>query len=226
MVSFASSLARAALLALPLLASAGQARPPGPTAPATSPSPPASPMNIEFAPSVAFRAHAAAVLKVPVAKVQGGAANAAVAARMPHGVGGAWGYEVSVDGERGPREVRGWATADAQVITPEHNLGRLLVEAGVWRKPLPAPDYQLAEQLARALLWALGPAYVLEASNTATTAWPELKVGAGGAGALVFSGSAAEAPGGGRPGPKTTYRLEVHFTADHAATLSRTVVQP
>jgi len=181
-------------------------------------------MTTDFPPSVAFRAHAATVFHVPVAKVQGGAANADVAAGMPNGIGGAWGYVVWTEGAGGEQELRGWATADAQVITPEHNLGRLLVEAGVWKQPPTAPSYQLAEQLARALLWAFGPSYVLVADNTATTAAPELTVGAGGAGALVFFAKAAAAPGGGRPGPATTYRLEVTFTPAHAATLRRTPV--
>jgi hypothetical protein len=212
---------RATAAAFALLAAAASASAAAPPAP---PAPQATPMTTDFAPSVAFRAHAASVLHVPVAKVKGGAANADVAGRMPNGVGGAWGYVVWTEGDGGEQELRGWATADAQVITPEHNLGRLLVEAGVWNQPPPVPSYQLAEQLARALLWALGPSYVLVAHNTATTAAPALTVGAGGAGSLVFFASAAAAPGGGRPGPATTYRFDVAFTAAHAASLRRTAV--
>ena len=46
-------------------------------------------------------------------------------------IGGAWAFEAGQIGVPGPTK-RGWALPDGTVITVKKNLGRLLVEAGVW----------------------------------------------------------------------------------------------
>src|SRR5688572_2164222 len=81
-------------------AQAGPSPQPKPQTPATTPPPPtppakAAPMTT-FMPTIKFREHAAKLLGVPAADIEGGAVDAADAADTvrPETVGGAWGYTV------------------------------------------------------------------------------------------------------------------------------------
>jgi hypothetical protein len=121
-------------------------------------------------------------------------------------VGGAWafyGYD-----ERTPaHEVRGWALADGTVVTPKHNLGRLLREAGVWRAQLEISASELAERI----VWAMGPKY-------RTAGGVVLEVKPDGAGLFKFRAYYREP--GPAYGPGALWQFTVKLTANQQAQLS------
>ena len=174
-------------------------------------------MTTDLKATLAFRAHAATVLSVPLEEVEGGAATEQIAATMPQTVGGAWAYTIWRRGEQGRNEVRGWATKDGTVITPDQNLGLLLAEAGVWKKK---QLEQIGDRLASVLAWAYGPGHTVVTRRANGMAPPTLSLGKDGAGALVFHTTWRPAgPGGAGGGPMTRFETKIAFTPDKQATL-------
>ena len=176
----------------------------------------------EFKPNTAFHAYAAKVLSVSPGDIEGGAVDAKVAATSENSINGAWSYVSWLKSDHN-REVRGWVTADATVISTTQNLGLLFKEAGVWDKPKNLRP--LADQLAAAILWSYGDGYLAKPINDLDNGMPppKLTVAEDGAGKLVFFvGYRQAGPGGAGGGPITTSKIDVELSVDHKATLTKT----
>jgi hypothetical protein len=209
------------LLAAMLLLGCG-----GPSAP-VAPPPRQAPVTAESPTVAAFRAHVAQRLHVP----PDGLDDDTAYIRGKHDHGAARAVMMRTKDARRV-EVRGWATADGAVITPNRNLGLLLAEAGVWTQPPNTKLGDLAMTLAEDLVWAYGEGAEVESSGDFP--YPALTLAADGAGALVFFsstqssdpdpeahlGGGAAAGGGGGAG-QSTFQDTVTLTADHQATLTR-----
>ena len=171
----------------------------------------------DFKPNTAFREYAAKTLKVTPAEIEGGSVDAAGAKTMPNSVGNAWAFTMWLKSNRA-REVRGWATPDGTVITPEQNLGLLFVEAGVWGKKRNR-DRELADKLAELVVWGYGMNHMVARE---TDILPSLEFDAKGDGKLRFISSyRAPGPGGAFGGPRTYTDNVIALTRDHKATLSK-----
>jgi hypothetical protein len=156
-----------------------------------------------------FAELAAAELGLPVDEIQAGPGREDI--KMEHTLGKAWAFTAVQKNVQGPRQIRGWATADGTAISPKQNLGALLKEAGVWGKKAPKAD-----AIAKAIAWGLGANYTINLDP-----WPALTVDKKGEGTLVFAVDGREAgPGGAGGGPVTKQLATVALTADHAATLT------
>jgi hypothetical protein len=122
--------------------------------------------------------------------------------------------------------IRGWVTPDGTVITPDRNLGVLLLEAGVWAKPPTRPLDELAGLLAGDIIWAYGSqgAYVEQAALVEGVTPPEITLRPDGSGTFRFfsndHGGASIVGGGGAPADVYWENVAV-LTADHKATLSK-----
>jgi hypothetical protein len=181
---------------------------------------PAAAVQTDFKPNAAFREYAAAKLGVTPAEVEGGSINAAGAKAMPNSVGNAWAFTMWLKSDRA-REVRGWATPDGTVITPDQNLGLLFAEAGVWGKGRGRGRASvLAEKLAALLVWSYGMNNAVAKEGDIEP--PSLEFKAGGGGRLRFV-SSYRAPGGDSfaGGPKTYTKNLVTLTRGGNATLMR-----
>jgi hypothetical protein len=179
-------------------------------------------MTTDFKPSAAFRAHAAKVLKVPIGEVEGSVVES-TAARMPHSIAGAWACDMS----HGEREVRGWVTADATVITPDQNLGILFVEAGVWDKPPKGTPDELADRLAGEIVWSYGMNNAVVQALDYGMAPPKLNLAVNSSGTLrLFSYYRRPGPGGAGGGPTSYFEFNVVLTGDHKATLTKKPFEP
>lgn len=176
----------------------------------------------DFPPYLAFRDHAAQLLNVAPRELDGGARDPQTAANGANTVGGAWAYSLTVHGDP-TREARGWVTADAVVITPDQNLGKLFDEAGAWTK---APN-KTAKELAERLVWAFGMGYAVEYPGPippeSDYPSPKLDVATDGTGRFAFlmSYRTPGPHGGAGGGPTDKYLVEVALTAKHEATLTR-----
>jgi len=208
------------LLALPLLL-ACSASPPAPV-----PVPPRQAPVTGDAPTVAaFRAHAAQRLAIPPATLDDDTSYI----RGKHDHGAARAVLMRTQDAR-HLEVRGWATDAGAVITPDHNLGLLFVEAGTWSQPPHAKLDDLAITLADDLVWSYGEGASVESSNGFP--YPALTLADDGSGTLVFYSStetsdpipAPHATGGGAG--QFTFQDTVTLTADHQATLTRQSFTP
>jgi hypothetical protein len=184
------------------------------------------------APAVAaFRAHAAQRLGVPLDGLDDDTAY--IRGKHDHGAA----HAVMMRTRDASRiEVRGWATAEGTVITPNRNLGILFAEAGVWSQPPGTKLGDLALTLAEDLVWSYGEGATVDSSDG--LAYPALTLAADGAGTLVFFSStqstdpdpearATSSGGGGGGGPgQLTFQDTVTITADHKATLTRKPFTP
>jgi hypothetical protein len=171
----------------------------------------------------AIRAYTAKALELPPGNLQGYVEEERSDTRGEHTRGAAWQFEMWDKGE--PHNgVRGWVTADGTVITADQNLGILLAESGIWASPAKAPQDDLAETVARDIVWSYGPGVTLETMRAWGLGPPELKLTPGGSGTLHFfandHGGAKPWGGGGAP-PDTYVENSVVLTADHKATLTR-----
>jgi hypothetical protein len=180
-------------------------------------------MDTDFKPTLAFRAHAASLLKVTPDEIEGGANDAATASSMPHSIAGAWAYTVWLKGNP-TKDVRGWATADGTVITRDKNLGLLFAEAGVWTKSPAVTPTQLAEHL----VWSYGMNNKLVIEPDDGQPAPRLQLTSDGSGTFeFFLGSRQVGPGGAGGGPLEISKIEITLLADRTAVLSaKPVKQP
>ena len=171
----------------------------------------------------AFRAYTARVLKVPASEVHGGPADHSLG---DHTRGRARHYEMW-PGHNTTSSIRGWATPDGTVITPEQNLGVLFAEAGVWAKPSKKRLDELAYLLSEDIIWAYG-----SQGKDVTTAMlvdgvepAEFKLAPDGSGTFRFfhnnHGGALVVGGGGGAPPDVYWENIAVLTADHKATLTR-----
>src|SRR5215468_1023086 len=78
-----------------------------------------------------FRDHAARALKLSPDRILVSPIEEDASVQLDQRVGAAWAFYGSSK-DHPDRQVRGWAIADGTVITPDQNLGLLMVEAGVW----------------------------------------------------------------------------------------------
>jgi hypothetical protein len=174
----------------------------------------------DFKPKIAFRDHAAKVLNVKPSELAGGANEEATAKTMPNTVGGAWAYTMMLESNP-DREVRGWVTADATVITPDQNLGRLFEEAGAWKSSVVT-----AAQLADAIAWSYGENNLVLIDPGAGMLAPKLTVADDGTGTFkFFVGYRRSGPGGAGGGPRSAEVVNVVLSADHQAKLTRTQLE-
>jgi hypothetical protein len=174
----------------------------------------------------AFRDYAATVLKTPASKLRAWPDDESMAngweapgaeSSFKVKVGRAWGFEVSLD-EQSNKQVRGWATPDGAVITRDHDLGRLFVEAGAWT-PKPTLD---AAALAQHVVWSMGADVRLLSDWRKEPKPAKLDVKPDGSGALTFlMGYRQPGPGGAGGGPEYVFECTVTLTKDHKAQLSR-----
>ncbi|MCA1592515.1 MAG: hypothetical protein LC754_07675 [Acidobacteria bacterium] len=174
----------------------------------------------DFRPNTAFREYAAKTLKVTPAEIEGGSIDAAGARTMPNSIGNAWAFTMWLKSDR-HREVRGWATPDGTVITPDQNLDILFVEAGVWgKKRNQHQNYKLANKLATLVVWSYGMNHMV--AREGDIKLPSLELDAKGDGKLRFI-SSYRAPGGDSAGggPKTYTDNLIALTHDHQATLTK-----
>lgn len=156
-----------------------------------------------------FQEFAAAALGVAVEQVQAGPDAPDV--KMPQTLGKAWAYTAIQKDVQAPRQIRGWATADGVVITPQQNLGALMQEAGVGTKKAKKPD-----EIAKAITWALGNDYSIDLDP-----WPAASVDKQGAGTFTFAVNGREpGPGGAGGGPIKKLLVTITIAADHSATLA------
>ena len=172
----------------------------------------------EFPAVVAFRAHAAKKLGIPVDQVQGGPISEVHANLFKNQrVGKIWAFVMYTPGT--PKvETRGWATPDGKVITLEQNLGLLFAEAGVWGGGVSPP--LTAQELADRLIWSQGVNFSPQRDLRLGIPAPELTV-QDGAGTLTFiSGYRAPGPGGAGGGPVQLTRFEIALTKDQQAIAS------
>jgi hypothetical protein len=173
-----------------------------------------------------FRDYAATVLKTPAAKLRAhpddeGMANnweaPGASSSFKVKVGHAWGFEVSLD-DQSTHQLRGWATPDGAVITRDHNLGLLFVEAGAWTSH-PGVD---ATALAQHIVWSFGSDVRLLSDWRKEPKPPTLQVKPDGSGTLTFMmGYRQPGPGGAGGGPEYVFECTVTLTKDHKAQLTR-----
>jgi hypothetical protein len=177
-----------------------------------------TPMTGTYAAAVAaFRAHAASLLRIDVAQVQGGPVHESLAAMVTSRVGSVWGF--TMHGSTPIPEVRGWATKDGVVVTVDQHLGVLLTEAGVWGGGVkPALT---ATEIAERVTWALGMNYTVFMNPAVGAAAPTLAL-EDGAGTLSFVVNYQQpGPGGSGGGPRQLTSIEIALGKDHQATLAR-----
>ena len=162
----------------------------------------------------AFRNYAAARNKVQQDKVEVGPVDEAGARGFPWTVGRAWGFDAVIKGER--RHVRGWATADGTIVTPEQNLRIFLEEAGLW-------DIETklsADEIAELILWAINDHQHLDRGGPQNIPPPTIQKNADGSGTLRFIANRQP------PGSWIDHReYVIAFTADHQVTLSTREVE-
>jgi hypothetical protein len=162
-----------------------------------------------------FRNHAAHVLKLAPARVIVSPVDEDPSVQLDQTVGGAWAFSAAAKDHPNP-QVRGWAVADGTVITPEDNLGRLLVEAGVWTAKPTLDAGAIAERIA----WAMG-------MNHRVVGARELHVEPSGAGSLRFQVAyRPPGPGGAGGGPERITQCTVTLTAPHHAQLTTLAAPP
>jgi hypothetical protein len=155
-----------------------------------------------------FRNHAARALKLAPDRVLVSPIEEDPSVQLDQRVGGAWAFYGSAK-EHPDAQVRGWATADGTVITPDDNLGVLLTEAGVWTAK-PALD---ASAIAERLAWAMGMNHRVVGART-------LHIDANGNGTLSFQVAyRPPGPGGAGGGRDRTSQCTVTLTAQHRAQL-------
>jgi hypothetical protein len=158
-----------------------------------------------------FRDHAAHVLKLSPDRVLVSPIEADPSVQPDQQLGAAWAFYGSSK-DHPNQQVRGWAVADGTIITPDQNLGLLLVEAGVWSGK-PKLD---ANALADRLVWAMG-------TNHRVVGPRSLHVDPNGAGTLSFQVAyRPPGPGGAGGGPDRVSQCTVTLTADHHARLVTT----
>lgn len=162
-----------------------------------------------------FREYAAHALKISTDRVLVSPIEEDPSVQLDQRVGHAWAFYGSSK-DHPDRQVRGWAVADGTVITPEQNLGLLLVEAGAW-SATPALD---ADMLAERLAWSMG-------MNHRVVGPRILQVDKNGAGTLSFR-VAYRPPGrgGAGGGPEQIVQCTVTLTPDHHARLAKSAVAP
>jgi hypothetical protein len=162
----------------------------------------------------AFRTYAAAKLHLPESHIDGGPTSEAEAAMVAERVGALWAMTMFHVLE--PQiELRGWATPDGTVITVDQNLGRLLVEAGVWNSGVtPALT---ATQIASRLVWSLGRNHQVLVDPALGVAAPEIDL-SNGAGTMTF----VDDFGGAGGGPHDLTRFDIALTREHSATVTQT----
>jgi len=153
-----------------------------------------------------FRDFAARTLGVAASHLGVSPIAADASVQPPQKLGGAWAF-YGYDDRMPAREVRGWALADGTVVTPKRNLGRLLREAGVWRKQLEVSDSELAERV----VWAMGPKYRIAGGVL-------LEVKPDGTGLFKFRAYYREP--GPAYGPGALWQFTVELTPDQQAQLS------
>lgn len=173
-----------------------------------------NPMHAGFDKAYAsFRDHAARALKLSSDRVLVSPIEEDASVQLDQRVGAAWAFYGSSK-DHPDRQVRGWAVADGTVITPEQNLGRLMVEAGVWSGKSKLDADALAERLA----WAMG-------MNHRVVGPRSLRVDPSGAGALSFQVAyRPPGPGGAGGGRERVSQCTVTLTADHHARFAATAV--
>jgi hypothetical protein len=160
-----------------------------------------------------FRDHAARALKLSSDRVLVSPIEEDASVQLDQRVGAAWAFYGSSK-DHPDRQVRGWAVADGTIITPEQNLGLLMVEAGVWSGK-PKLD---ADALAERLAWAMG-------MNHRVVGPRSLRVDPSGAGTLSFQVAyRPPGPGGAGGGRERVSQCTVALTADHHARLATTAV--
>jgi hypothetical protein len=160
-----------------------------------------------------FCDHAARVLKLPRDRVLVSPIEDDPSVQLDQRIGAAWAfYGTSKDHPQ--HQVRGWATGDGTVITPDQNLGLLLAEAGAWSA---APSLD-ADALAERLVWAMGADHRVVGPRS-------LHVEPGGAGTLSFQVAfRPPGPGGAGGGRDRISQCTVALTADHHARLTTAAV--
>lgn len=160
-----------------------------------------------------FRDHAARALKLSSDRVLVSPIEEDASVQLDQRVGGAWAFYGSSK-DHPDRQVRGWAVADGTIITPEQNLGLLMVEAGVWGGKSKLDADALAERLA----WAMG-------MNHRVVGPRSLRVDPNGTGTLSFQVAyRPPGPGGVGGGRDRVSQCTVTLTADHHARLATTPV--
>jgi hypothetical protein len=160
-----------------------------------------------------FRDHAARVLKLAPAGVLVSPIEDDPSVQLDQRFGAAWAFYGSSK-DHPDQQVRGWAIADGTIITPEHNLGILLAEAGVWSGK-PKLD---ADALAERLVWAMG-------TNHRVVGPRSLHVDPSGTGTLSFQvGYRPAGPGSAGGGRERVSQCTVTLTGDHHARLVTTAV--
>ena len=174
----------------------------------------ATPMS-ELKPTAAFRAHAAKALGAQVTEVNGGATDEATAKSGANSVGNAWAYEMWFKDDH-TRAVRGWATPDGKVISPDDNLGLLFAEAGAFGKLSDDQLSELSGKLANLIVWSFGMGH--RVVKDPMTKGPVLT-----AKQLTFvDGYKQAGPGGAGGGPETKSKITVELGANHTAKLTKT----
>lgn len=185
--------------------------------------------------SASFRAHAAGKLHLTPAKVHVGPLDTQVADvdEIPSWVGGhtkvklkigqAWGFFAN-DTTDWSREVRGWATAEGDIIEYPNGLGALFEEAKAWSR---APT-RSADELATLIVWSMGRDYSVRGGFGGRMLSPTLTMRPDGTGTLKFMLEYSESPhgmGGGPgcavPGPPFVFECTVMLSRDHQAHLTR-----
>ena len=160
-----------------------------------------------------FRDHAARVLKLSPDRILVSPIEEDPSVQLDQRVGAIWAFYGSSK-DHPDRQVRGWASGDGTVITPEQNLGLLLAEAGVWTGK-PKLD---ADALAERLVWAMG-------MNHRVVGQRSLHFDPGGTGTLSFQVAyRPPGPGGAGGGRDRISQCTVTLTADHHARLATTAV--
>lgn len=162
-----------------------------------------------------FCDHTARALKLPRDRILVSPIEEDPSVQLDQRIGAAWAfYGTSKDHPQ--HQVRGWATGDGTVITPDQNLGLLLAEAGAWSAGS-SPD-ALADRLAERLVWAMGADHRVVGPR-------RLHVEPGGAGTLSFQVAfRPPGPGGAGGGRDRISQCTVALTADHHARLTTAAV--
>lgn len=195
----------------------------GSSGPAVSP----GPSGAAATPEQAVRAYVSRRLQVPPATVRDESFGLAA-----HDHGAVRAFMMATE-PKGRLRVRGWVTPDGTVISPKQNLGVLFAALGVWATPPPMKLADLADTVARELVWAYS--YFVEVDRPdPRLPPPSLVLNADGSGTLAFyTRSISSSPdpeqgnddygdGGGGGGPGGHYYQDtVVLTGDHHATLTR-----
>ena len=194
----------------------------GGTSPANEPAPSGVVAGDPARARSAFASYVAKLLNVQLSEIRGGPSDDTLG---NHTRGAARHYTMWP--VRDPASsIRGWVTPDGTVITPDRNLGVLLLEAGVWAKPPTRPLDELAGLLAGDIIWAYGSqgAYVEQAALVEGVTPPEITLRPDGSGTFRFfsndHGGASIVGGGGAPAD-VYWENVAALTADHKATLSK-----